>query len=75
MRRVIKKLLLEYVVITKYRYKNRAINEWEYQEEQFEVIGENPKRMKAQKRLEKIRIESNKMKNSGVPLEKIIMDI
>lgn len=38
MRRVIKKLLLEYVVITKYRYKNRAINEWEYQEEQFEVM-------------------------------------
>ena len=38
MRRVIKKLLLEYVVITKYRYKNRAIKEWEYQEEQFEVM-------------------------------------
>lgn len=39
------------------------------------IVGEDPKRMKTQKRLEKIRIESNKMKNSGVPLEKIIMDI
>lgn len=39
------------------------------------IVGDNPKRQKAQKRLEKIRIESNRMKNSGVPLEKIIMDI
>ena len=38
-------------------------------------VGEKPKRMKAQTRHEKIRIETNKMKNSGVPLEKIIMDI
>ena len=37
------------------------------------IVGDNPKRQKAQKRLEKIRIESNRMKNSGVPLEKIII--
>lgn len=39
------------------------------------IVGEDPKRKKVQKRLEKIRIESNKMKKSGIPLEKIIMDI
>lgn len=39
------------------------------------IVGEDPKRKKVRKRLEKIRIESNKMKNSGIPLEKIIMDI
>ncbi len=37
------------------------------------IVGNNPKRQKAQKQLEKLRIKSNIMKNSGVPLEKIIM--